>query len=111
MTAKLIYDMAAALAGQDILDEYITDNDIAKRNALFSVNQVLWEFSLSGAASLSSEVKLSAKTADAVVYGVARLIAAAASDVSKQNELTDIFNAKRAAALSGITFVKNRIPI
>ena len=111
MTAKTIYDMALCLAGRDMAEDYIDDNEPLKRNALFFINQVLLEFSLGGVSSLSSKIELSKKTADAVIYGVARLIAAAVSDTDKQNELTDIFNAKRSSALSSTAFVKNRIPV
>ena len=111
MTAKTIYEMAASLSGREILEEYITDNDIAKRNALFTVNQVLWDFSLSGVSNISENITLTPLLADAVVYGVARLIAANALDIPKQNELTEIFNLKRAKALGSIGVVKNSIPV
>ena len=110
MTAKTIYDMALILASRDNTDEYITDDGL-KRNALFFINQILWEFSQPCVNSLSSKLELSPKLADAVVYGVARLLAASVSDTEKQNELTHIFNAKRSSALSGVGFVKNRIPV
>ena len=111
MTAKTIYEMASSLAGREILEEYITDNDIANRNALFTVNQVLWDFSLFGVSKLSENVNMTPALADAVVYGVARLIAANAMDVQKQNELTEIFNLKRTKALSCISVIKNSIPV
>ena len=111
MTAKIIYEMACSLSGREILEEYINDNDVAKRNALFTVNQVLWEFSLCAVNSLSAQISLTPLVADAVVYGVARLIAAGAMDVQKQNELTEIYNLKRAKALSNISVVKNSIPV
>lgn len=111
MTAKIIYEMASSLAGRETLEEYITDNDVANRNALFTVNQVLWDFSLFGVNSLSESIDMTPILADAVVYGVARLLAANASDIQKQNELTEIFNLKRAKALSRIAVVKNSIPV
>ena len=111
MKAEMIYNTAIMLAGRDIYNEYIDDNDYQKRRALFLINQVLIELSLPLIASLSENINAEPKFFDAICYGTARLIAVGASDSVTANTLTEIYNAKRASALCSITTVKNRIPV
>lgn len=111
MRAEMIYDTAVMLAGRDIYNEYIEDNDYQKRRAVFLINQVLLELSLPLIVSLNENITAEPKFLDALCYGTARLIAVSASDSVTANTLTETYNAKRAAALCSITTIKNRIPV
>ena len=111
MKAEMIYDTAVMLAGRDIYNEYIEDNDYQRRRAVFLINQVMLELSQPMISSLEQNITANPKFFDALCYGTARLIAVSACDSVTANTLTETYNAKRAAALCSITRVKNRIPV
>lgn len=111
MTARAVYDTANLMAGRDVHDNNLADAEAFDRNALFLINQVMLELEECYISSLSTEINLSAAKTDALIFGTARLIACSIGDAMRQNELTDIYNAKRSKALSACTVRKNRIPV
>ena len=107
MKAYDIYKKAAIRAG-------ITENDIlsdsfAKKGAEF-INQIANDLNIGNIESLYDKIDCTSLQAEALCCGVAMLISQSISDSEKNSVLTDIYNSKRASALSKITSVKDVIP-
>ncbi|MBR2489130.1 MAG: hypothetical protein IKB45_01510 [Clostridia bacterium] len=107
MKAYDIYKKAAIRAG-------ITENDIlsdsfTKKGAEF-INQIANDLNIAGIDSLSDKIDCTSLQAEALCCGVAMLISLTISDSEKNSVLTDIYNAKRASALSKISSVEDVIP-
>ncbi len=111
MTGKTIIDMAYTLSGLDMREDELYEQEELLRKSLFLVNQVLWDLNAATVSSLDTPIVLTSKEADAAVYGVARLLAAMSGYTSVQNELTELYNRKRAAARSHTAIRINRLPV
>ncbi len=74
------------------------------------INQLSNDLRFKGINSLSEELKLNDKQADALCYGVAMLLSFIEGDSAKNSVLTDIYNAKRATALAEVNIIKDQLP-
>ena len=102
-----IYKKASLRAG-------ITEKDILSDSFTFKsaeyINQIANDLKIKGLNSLSENIECSPEKAEALCCGVAMLICLDIEDGSKAKVLTDIYNAKRASVLSGVSTVKDILP-
>ncbi len=110
---KLIdfYKKGVILSGQRKDEETIFIGEAP--DELFFINQALSDLKEPIADSAFDERELSALKADAIVYGIAYLLAVHLEDGKMSNYLSTVYNAKRAAALSCVVkrkdlFVKEK---
>ena len=105
MKAIDLYKTALIMAGADADEEFIiTGKGVA--DELFYINKVLADLKIRPIDSLDQELNISIYTADALSAGIAYYISLRASDKERAAFLCDLYNAKRASALSNITRIK-----
>lgn len=104
MKAIDLYKMGLITSGTDGDEEFITGRDGA--DELFFINKVLTDLKIPAVHSIGEEIEVSLPTADAISAGIAYHLSLRASDRDRSGFLCDLYNAKRASALSQITRVK-----
>lgn len=75
------------------------------------INQIASDLNIDAIAQLGDEIKCSGIKSEALCCGVSMLIAFDEGDTIKNKLFTDIYNAKRATALSATDKVLDRLPI
>ena len=110
MTAADIINTAKMLSYTTHTNKLTPLKEDTENLELLAVNRALADFGINAVTTLESDIALSCKVADAVCYGAARVLAAAYRNTYRLNELTDIYNSKRASALSGIVSRIDSIP-
>lgn len=109
MTGYEVYRKAAALVGVDITSEN-TQNSGVIRRASDVINQICYDLRMRGIDDLSDGIRdCSEKQLDALCYGTAMLLSLSEGN-AKNSVFTDIYNAKRSAALAGRSVLKDVIP-
>lgn len=103
-----IYKKAAIRAG---ITENDTLSDSFTKKGEEYINQIANDLNIVGINSMSDKINCSSLQAEALCCGVAMLISLSISDSEKNSVLTDIYNSKRASALSKISSVEDVIPI
>lgn len=102
-----IYKKAALRAG-------ITEKDILSESFTFKafeyISQIASDLKLKGVNSLTENIECSPEKAEALCCGVAMLICLDIEDGAKAKVLTDIYNAKRASVLSGVSAIDDILP-
>ena len=102
-----LYKAGLIISGTDGDEEVINGKEDG--GELFFINKVFADLKLPAANSLSQEVTLSINTVDAVTAGVAYYLSLRAADRDRAAFISDLYNAKRASALSKITRVRNGV--
>ena len=109
MTANEIFNTACLICLRNE-DEFAEQGTNLKKKKLLIVNLALREFNLLTVTDIDEDVKTDDCKLDAVCYMAARVIASYFNDIVKLTELTEIYNAKRAKALSSITVKTDALP-
>lgn len=81
-----------------------------KIRGLELLNQILSDLKCEAAGALSDELALSKPKADALCYGTAMLLTLTEGDGGRNKLFADIYNSKRAAALSELGSISDRLP-
>ena len=105
-----IYKKAVARLG------YENGDEITLKNTQFShifeiINQITADLKLDKLSELSQEIDYSADIIEAICCGAAMLISLSEGDIAKNQIFTNIYNAKRAAILGGISHIKDTLPV
>lgn len=91
-------------------DEILSDTRLLER-ALELINQIAADLKLQTVTDLTQEIVCSDTKNEALCCGTAMLLALSEGDTAKNQLYTNIYNAKRAAALGEITRVEDRLPV
>lgn len=109
MTGYEVYRKAAALVGVDTAAENSQNSSVIRR-ASDVINQICYDLRMHGIENLSDGIlDCSEKQFDALCYGTAMLLSLSEGN-AKNSAFTDIYNAKRSAALAGRSVLKDVIP-
>lgn len=109
MKAIDLYKVGLIMSGTDGDEEFIITGR-ANADQLFFVNKVLSDLNLPPVSSIGDELSIKTAAADAISAGIAYYIALRSSDKDRVEFLCDLYNAKRASAMSCITRVKSIFP-
>ena len=105
-----IYDRAMIRLGFKATGKNeIMDAGIMSRAEEF-INQIAADLKLRPIENLSDNIDCSAELSEALCCGVAMLISLSEADANKNVIFTALYNAKRAAVLSGKTFIEDTLP-
>lgn len=110
MTGYDIYKRASALLGYEIQNEDTAENQSFINRLPFLINQILAELKTKPIENLYDKIELAPKSQEAVCYGTAMLIALSESDGTKNQIFANIYNAKRASALSKTDKINDVLP-
>lgn len=105
MKAIDLYKTGLIMSGTDSDEEFIITGR-SGADELFFINKVLSDLKLTPVNSLSEEIEVNIRTGDAISAGIAYYLCLRAADKDRVGFLCDLYNAKRAAALSGVTRIK-----
>ncbi len=107
MTAYNIYMNAMKLLGYDT--EGLCENDILK-NVVFIVNTVLNDLSLGAVERVQDQIQCTLAQQQAVIFGMAAIIAMTSGDSEKYNMMSTIYLEKRRAVKSCVQKIKDVFP-
>lgn len=107
MSGYDIYKKALLRLGYN--DAGINDSKISIAKEL--INQILSDLRLEPINEMSYKIKASRDHLEAVCCGLAMLLSLSEGDSAKNQLFTDLYNAKRAAILSEISFIEDKLPI
>ncbi len=110
MTGNDVFNRVLNLLGY--LNSYTTktDNQNLLKRAPDIINQVCLDLKIPNITRLSDEIEASDKALDALCYGAAMIMALVDGDGVKNKMFSDIYNAKRAAALSSKDVIVDKLP-
>lgn len=74
------------------------------------ISQIAADLCITDVSSLSSDLAADAQQAEALIYGTAMLLSLTEGDTSKNRVFTELYNAKRAAALKKIDKITYTMP-
>ena len=103
-----IYRRVMSLLGYSLPDNPSDDRRLSR--VLHILNQLASDLKLDPVSSVSQEIKATELKAEALCYGCAMLLALAEGDGAKNRLFADIYNAKRASALSGCEIIEDTLP-
>lgn len=110
MTGYNIYKSAMLLLGYSVDNMTVSPTDDLLQRTLETINRISTDIKGPQFSSLSDEINISATKYDALCYGVAMLLSLTEHNSEKNRLFTDIYNAKRASALSQISHISDSIP-
>ena len=110
MTGYDIYKRASALLGYNIQNGETAENHSLTNRLPHLINQILSELKIKPIENLYDKIELTSQSQEAVCYGTAMLIALSESDGTKNQIFANIYNAKRASALSETDTVNDVLP-
>lgn len=105
-----VYKRALNLLGYIGSDEDQALSKSLLKRSFELINQILEDLNICKISSLVDDIEASAKQLQAVCYGTAMLIAVSEGDSAKNALFAEIYNAKRSAALSGISKIEDNLP-
>ncbi len=105
MKAIDLYKTGLIMSGTDGDEEFIITGK-SGADELFFINKVLSDLKMRPLDSLGDELDINIYTADALSAGIAYYLSLRSSDKDRVGFLCDLYNAKRASALSTITQIK-----
>lgn len=105
-----IYKRALNLLGYSGGEGSPTAAELMEKRCLEAVNQILADLKCEPISSLSAELANTAAKTEALCYGTAMMLSLTEGDGEKNRLFTEIYNAKRAAALACIEHVGDCLP-
>lgn len=84
--------------------------ELIEKRCLEAVNQILADLKSEPISSLSEDIRISSAKTEALCYGTAMMLSLTEGDGEKNRLFTEIYNAKRAAALACIEHVGDCLP-
>lgn len=105
MKAIDLYKKGLIMSGTDGDEEFIITGR-SGADELFFINRVLSDLRINPVGSIGDELDVNISTADAISAGIAYYLSLRACDKDRTGFLCDIYNAKRASALSAVTRIK-----
>ena len=110
MKGHEIYKRVLNLLGYINQDDVITDDSTLYSRALDALNQILLDLKQEEVKDLESDINIPKLSMEALVYGMAMMLSLIGCDNELNRVFTQIYNAKRSAALNEITAVKDVLP-
>ena len=104
MKAIDIYREGYILYGEDTNEEYLFKD--RGDDKVFFVNRALADLKMEAVTDVNCEIEADTKTADALVFGVAYYLSVKYCRSDKASFFSDMYNAKRSAALSKVSKIK-----
>ncbi len=86
------------------------DREAENSAVLEILNQLLLDLKCKEIASLGQTLVISDSKSEALVYGVAMMIALTVGDAAKNGLFAEVYNAKRSIALSELTHIRDVLP-
>lgn len=110
MTGNEIFERILNLLGY--LNSHTTriDKENLLKRAPEIINQICLDLKIQQINCLSDKIEAKAEVLDALCYGTAMLMSLIEGDGALNKIFTDIYNAKRAAALSSKAMVEDKLP-
>lgn len=105
MKAIDIYKTGLIMSGLDGNEEFIVC-ETNGADQLFFINKVLLDLRIPTIGSIEDELDVNMYTVDAISSGIAYYLSLRASDRDRTAFLCDLYNAKRASAMSSIARIK-----
>lgn len=84
--------------------------EISEKRCFESLNIILSDLKSDTVKNVSEELSVSPAVSEALIYGVAMLISLGVGDGERNRIFTELYNAKRAAALAAVDHVGDRLP-
>ena len=106
-----IYNRAMVLLGYSGSVGDPADEETFAAGSLEIINQILLDLGEWALASLTSEINAAPCIVDALVCGTAMLLSLTVGDDGKNGVFTQLYAAKRAKALRGISVTEDTLPI
>lgn len=109
MTGFDIYNRCLALMGYNISESSVS-NQILIDKFPHILNQVASDLKIHNIKCLSENIETSPAKAEALYYGAAMLLSLTEGETDKNQVFTEIYNSKRAAALSQKECIEDVLP-
>ena len=110
MKGNDVYKRVLNLLGYINSDDSITSDVVLYKRSLHIFNQILLDLNQKELNDFESEMNLSKPYLEALIYGVAMLLSLNCGDAERNKIYTNIYNAKRSAALSSIETITDVMP-
>ena len=111
MTGNDLYKRTLGLLGYLNSNMVSANKDNLLKRATDIINQICSDLRLPSISKLSDKIEANALKTDALIYGTAMLIALTEGDGAKNELFASLYNQKRAAALSQIEIVEDKLPV
>ncbi len=110
MTGYDVLKTVLNLLGYVDTDDKISHDSGLYQRSFYVINQILCDLNQSKIENMNDEIKIPQKTAEALPYGVAMLLALICGDSNKNHLFAEIYNSKRAAALCHNDKIEDKMP-
>lgn len=110
MTGNDVFNRVLNLLGYLNSHTVRSDNQNLLKRAIDILNQICFDLKIPNITRLSDKIEASEKALDALCYGTAMIMALVDGDGAKNKMFADIYNAKRAAALSSKDVIEDKLP-
>lgn len=110
MTGNDIYRRVLGLLGYLNTETVIPDKDNLFKRAPDIINQICMDLRIPQIERMSDSLAANGKSIDALCYGTAMMMALVEGDGAKNRLFTQIYNSKRAAALSQKKHIQDKMP-
>lgn len=111
MTGNDVLKRVLNLLGYLNNDDSITSDTAIYKRAIHVINQVLLDLKQSEIEDMSCVIKISDSCREALIYGVAMMLSLIGGDGNNNSLFTEIYNAKRSAALNEVGVIVDTLPI
>ncbi len=105
-----VYKRVLNLLGYINNDDSITSDSALYKRALYAINQILLDLKQEEIESMNDSINIPKSSVEALIYGVAMLLALIGGDGERNRLFAELYNAKRSAALSEINTVSDVMP-
>ena len=110
MTGNDIYRRVLGLLGYLNTETVIPDKDNLLKRAPDIINQICMDLKIPMIERMSQTIEANEKSIDALCYGTAMIMALVEGDGAKNQLFTQIYNSKRASALSKKEQIEDKMP-
>lgn len=105
-----VYKRVLNLLGYMNNDDSITSDNALYKRALYAINQILTDLKQKEIEGMNDSIDISKVGGEALIYGVAMLLSLIGGDGERNRLFTELYNAKRSAALCEINTVSDVMP-
>ncbi len=110
MTGNDVFNRVLNLLGYLNSCDVRTDNENLLKRAPDIINQICFDLKIPNITRLSDKIEATPQALDALCYGASMIMTLVEGDGTKNKIFTDIYNAKRALALSCTDVIEDKLP-
>jgi len=110
MTGYDVYKRTLSLSGRSDSAEGGFSQQVLLERMPDIINQICFDLKIDPIKALEDTLNANDKQIDALCYGTAMLLAVSEGESGRNQLFTQIYNAKRAAALSEMTRIEDNMP-